>query len=209
MKIGERIKQRRMFLGMSVDELAEKLQKNRATIYRYESNDIEKLPTTVLEPLAEALKTTPGYLMGWEEAKPNAEILSAGENIYKIPVFSSVSAGFGAYACSDIIGYMPLFIEHETDVPDMLCIRVTGDSMYPKIEDGDIVVVRRQDSVDSGSIAVVLVDNEEGFVKKVIYDKEIIELHSINPEYAPKIFKGKDTLRVRVVGLVKKIIKDV
>lgn len=207
MKIGERIKQRRTFLGMSVDELAEKLHKNRATVYRYESSEIEKLPTTVLEPLAEALNTTPGYLMGWEEAKPNAEIISAGENIYKIPVFSSVSAGFGAYACSDIIGYMPLFIEHEADVPDMLCIRVTGDSMYPKIEDGDIVVVRRQDSVDSGSIAVVLVDGDEGFVKKVIYDKEIIELHSINPEYAPKIFKGKDTLRVRVVGVVKQVIK--
>lgn len=71
MKIGERIKQRRMFLGMSVDELAEKLHKNRATVYRYESSEIEKLPTTVLEPLAEALKTTPGYLMGWEEEPTN------------------------------------------------------------------------------------------------------------------------------------------
>ena len=80
--------------------------------------------------------------------------------------------------------------------------------MFPKIEDGDIVIVRKQDSVDSGSIAVVLVDNEEGFVKKVVYDQETIELHSINPEYAPKIFKGAEVLRVRVVGLVKQIIKN-
>jgi repressor LexA len=207
MKIGERIKERRKFLGMTVDELAEKLQKNRATIYRYESNDIEKLPTTVLEPLAVALKTTPAYLMGWEDDKPNAEILSAGENIYKIPVFSSVSAGFGAYACSDVIDYMHLYIANPADVPEMLCIKVTGDSMYRKIEDGDIIVVRKQDSVDSGSIAVVLVDGEEGFVKKVIYDNETIELVSINPEYAPKIFKGAEVLRVRVVGIVKQVIK--
>lgn len=65
MTIGERIKERRKQLGISVDMLAEKLGKNRATIYRYESSDIEKLPTTVLEPLAKALHTTPAYLMGW------------------------------------------------------------------------------------------------------------------------------------------------
>ena len=66
MTIGERIKERRKQLGLTVDELAERLGKNRATIYRYESNDIEKLPTTVLEPLAKALDVTPAYLMGWD-----------------------------------------------------------------------------------------------------------------------------------------------
>ena len=209
MTIGERIRNRRKELGLTVDELAEKLGKNRATVYRYESNEIEKLPTTVLEPLAVALGVTPAYLMGWEDEKPNAELISAGDSIYKIPVFSSVSAGFGAYACSDIIDYMPLYFQNPSDVPDTICIKVQGDSMYPKIEDGDIIVVRRQESVDSGSIAVVLVDEEQGYVKKVFYDRETIELHSINPEYAPKIFKGKEVLRVRVVGLVKKIVKEI
>ena len=91
MKIGDRIKQRRKFLGLSVDELAEKLGKNRATVYRYESSDIEKLPTTVLEPLADALKTTPSYLMGWEDDKP-ADTLTVlpTEKIHMIPVFGSV-----------------------------------------------------------------------------------------------------------------------
>ena len=67
MSIGDRIKTRRKAVGLSVDELAAKLGKNRATVYRYESNDIEKLPTTVLEPLAKALNTTPAYLMGWTQ----------------------------------------------------------------------------------------------------------------------------------------------
>lgn len=65
MTIGERIKQRRLELGLSADEVAEKLNKDRATIYRYESNSIAKMPTTVLEPLAKVLRTTPAYLMGW------------------------------------------------------------------------------------------------------------------------------------------------
>lgn len=67
MTVGERIKKRRVSLGLSVDEVADTLGKNRATVYRYESNDIENLPAKVLAPLAEALKTTPAYLMGWTD----------------------------------------------------------------------------------------------------------------------------------------------
>lgn len=72
MTIGERIKLKRKELGITVDDLAVRLNKNRATIYRYESNEIEKLPTTVLEPLAKALNTTPAYLMGWND---NTELI--------------------------------------------------------------------------------------------------------------------------------------
>jgi transcriptional regulator with XRE-family HTH domain len=65
--VGKRIRNRRVELGYSVDELAKKLGKNRATVYRYESDEIENLPLSVIGPLAAALETTPGYLMGWEE----------------------------------------------------------------------------------------------------------------------------------------------
>jgi len=76
--IGKRIKQRRKELKMSVDQLAEILGKNRATIYRYESDDIENMPLSVLEPLARALKVTPAYLMGWEDdQKDDIQILAA------------------------------------------------------------------------------------------------------------------------------------
>lgn len=65
MNTGDRIKQRRIELGLTVDELAEKTGKSRATIYRYENGDIENMPIPVLEPLAKALETTPADLMGW------------------------------------------------------------------------------------------------------------------------------------------------
>ena len=65
MSIGQRIKFLRTKRGMSIDDLAEKLGKNRTTIYRYENGGIENLPLGILNPLADALETTPGCLMGW------------------------------------------------------------------------------------------------------------------------------------------------
>ena len=68
MTVGSRIREFRKRLGLSVDDVAEKLKKNRATIYRYESDDIENLPAPILEPLAKVLQTTPAELMGWEQS---------------------------------------------------------------------------------------------------------------------------------------------
>ena len=78
--IGERIKNRRKMLGLSVDELAETIGKNRATIYRYESNEIENMSITILGPLAKALHTTPAELCGWDYVPPDS-ILSSSEKI--------------------------------------------------------------------------------------------------------------------------------
>lgn len=67
--IGSRIRQKRQELGMSADELAAKLGKNRATVYRYESDDIENFPISVIDSLANALQVSPAYLMGWSEVQ--------------------------------------------------------------------------------------------------------------------------------------------
>ena len=67
MKFGERLKQRRMDLNITAEELGRVIGKNRATIYRYEKGDIESVPISVLEPLAKTLDTSPSYLVGWDE----------------------------------------------------------------------------------------------------------------------------------------------
>lgn len=72
MTVGQRIKQRRKELGMSADRLGEAIGKNRATVFRYENGDIEKMPLDVVEYIAEALYTTPQYLMGWEDNEEKA-----------------------------------------------------------------------------------------------------------------------------------------
>ncbi len=67
MDIGTRIQYRRKELNLSVDDVAKRLNKNRTTVYRYEKGEIGNLPLEMLKPLADILKTTPAYLMGWEE----------------------------------------------------------------------------------------------------------------------------------------------
>lgn len=204
MTIGERVKEARERKGFTQDELAHKLgYKSRSSI-----NKIEKerdIPRSMIVKLAEILDVTPAFLMGWDEEKKDKSNISAvfNDNIHMIPVFESVSAGFGAYADDYIVEYCPFIINSEREAEETIAIRVTGDSMSPKIEDGDIIRVHKQESVDSGSIAVVLLDGEEGLVKKVVYGDDWIELHSINPYYPPRRFEGEDVLRLRVVGLVK------
>lgn len=76
MKIYERIKHRRKELGLTADAVADALGVSRATVYRYESADIEKLPITAIKPLSEVLKISPAYLMGWEETTAAASAVS-------------------------------------------------------------------------------------------------------------------------------------
>lgn len=131
------------------------------------------------------------------------------DTLRMIPVYETVSAGFGALARNEVIGRLPCFIRSDSEAAETIGIVVHGDSMYPKIEDGDTVVVHKQDSVDSGTLAVVMVDGDEGYVKRVEYGADWIHLISINPMYPTLKFKGEDVLRVEVVGKVTRIIKDV
>lgn len=79
MTIGKRIKLLRMKRGITIEELASKLGKNRTTIYRYENGGIENLPLDILNPLAEALDTTPAHLMGWGTKEMLSTKISDGE----------------------------------------------------------------------------------------------------------------------------------
>jgi len=205
MTIGDRIRKTRENLKISQTELANLSNTTKQNIYKYENGIITNIPSDKIETIAKILRVSPAYLMGWSEMneKSNiAEVLPKSE-IRMIPLFETVSAGFGAYASDEIIDYVPLYIANDNEAENTLCIKVNGDSMYPKIENGDIVQVLKQDMVDSGQIAVVLIDGEEGLVKKVKIEKDFIELISLNPEYQPKKYEREEMNRVSIVGLVK------
>lgn len=206
MTIGERIKDLRKARGISVEKLAEAIGKDRATIYRYESKAIEDMPTSILEPLAKALGTTPAYLMGWEGA---TVVAASTDNIYMRPLYDSVAAGFNVLAQNTVVGYIPTQIMSPSEQEQYIWVNVVGDSMSPLIDDGSKVLIKLQESVDSGQIAVVLIDGEEAVVKRVVYGEDWIELQSVNPYYPPRRFEGQEVRRIRVMGLVKEVSKSI
>ena len=118
-----------------------------------------------------------------------------------IPVYDTASAGFGALASSQPSEYTPMYFENTYEADNTICIRVKGDSMSPVVNNGDLVHVLKQDIVDRGSMAVVMVD-DEGFVKYIEYGAGWIELRSANPAYSTMRYEGTETERVRIVGLV-------
>lgn len=141
--------------------------------------------------------------------KPEESVTVLDEyKVYAVPRFESAAAGFGMVADSSPVGtdYLPFKSQFEAE--ETMTITVRGDSMYPKIEDGDIIAVRRQDSVDSGTVAVVLIDGTDAVVKKVTYGDDYIILHSFNPEYIDREFRGAEVQRIRVLGKVTKVIKE-
>ncbi len=166
-----------------------------------------------LSAIAAYLGVSVSYLKGESdertESKANDRLyFEAKENIYMIPVFGSVSAGFGSFADDNIEDFLPCTIQSKAEAEETICITVVGDSMFPKIEEGDIIQVKKQSGVDSGSVAVALIDGEEAVVKKIIYGDGFVELHSFNPMYPVRRFTKKDVLRVKIIGLVKKVIKN-
>lgn len=201
--IAERIKQLRTARRLSYKDLADLTGLSKSTLQRYETGSIRNIPLEKLDAIATALGTTVEEIFG-SSVQKNAEIIK--DEVFRIPVFDSVSAGFGCYADSSAVCYIPTFIPNSTEKDSYLWINVRGDSMSPTIEDGDRILVKRQDSVENGSIAVVMI-GDDAFVKKIKFEKNCIELHSINPYYPVKKFEKEEANSVNIVGLVKEVSK--
>lgn len=204
MDTGERIKALRKARGMTQEELGNVIGVQKAAIQKYEKGTVRNIKRDSLIKLAQFFNTTPEYLLGWSDMPSNLEPLNTAE-LVMIPVIGRVAAGISCLAENNITDYSPVPKSSITDGEQYAFLRVEGDSMYPIFIEGDLVLVRCQTSVDSGSYAVVTIDNEDGVVKKVVYGKDFIELQSVNPMYPPRRFEGEDVLRIRVFGLVKEV----
>ena len=206
MTVYQRIKERRQTLGMSQQNLADLMgYKTRGAINKIEMG-LRDINQTKIEAFATALKTTSAYLMGWDEEAPNSKFDTV--QIFRIPIVGHVSAGIGCLAQEDIEGYDIYSKEDINPNENYISLRVDGDSMQPKICEGDRVLVHIQPSIDSGRYAVVVIDNENGVVKKVEYTANSITLISENPYYPPRKFIGAEVQRISVIGLVTKVVRD-
>lgn len=209
MNIGKIIEERRKELNLTLEEIGNAVGVSKSTVKKWESGYISNMKRDKISLLAKVLQISPTKLIDDDDPiESNATILPQSD-IRMIPLFESVSAGFGAAACDCVIGYIPTVIHNPYEAAETIAIRVSGDSMYPKIEDGDTIVVHKQSSVDSGQIAVVLIDGEDAVVKKVKYGSNWVDLISINPEFKTRHFENEELNRLRILGLVRQIIKVV
>ena len=158
-----------------------------------------------LQQIADYFGVSVDDLIGRENS---AELLPQ-RGLRFVPVFETVAAGFGAYADSCPVGVVADYIESDYDAENTIAIKVRGDSMYPKIEDGDLVIVRRDVDWYDGSIVVALIDGDEGVVKRIFQTATRLTLESINPAYPPRRFEREEMNRVQVVGVVQMVIKEV
>ncbi len=209
MRIGERIKKRRTELNLSVDELAARIGKNRATVYRYESHEIENLTLSTLEPLAKALDTTPDYLMGWTDdstRRTDASIANPPRPRQKgvsINVLGRVAAGIPIEAIEEIIDTEEI-TEEMAKTGNFFGLQIHGDSMEPRIYEGDVVIVRQQEDAESGDVVIAIVNGDDATCKRLRKYRDGIELISNNPSYEPMFFSNEEILAkpVKIIGKV-------
>ena len=205
MGISKRIKNRRQELGMSVEELDDMLNKNKATIYRYENGDIGKVPYDILEPLSEALDVSIGYLLGSEdtiENRPLPENLRPITKVNRIPVVGSIAAGKPILATENIESYLLLGQEYRAD----FALKIKGDSMIDVgINDGDLALIIKDRPVTNGDIYAVLVDGD-ATLKKVYKNDNFLTLQPCNSKYEPLMVKEEDNPYIigKLSGIVRK-----
>lgn len=198
--------------GLSYGELAKITGIPKSALQRYATGETEKIPIDRIELLAKALNCTSAYLMGWEEEKQP----HIGEPIGKLVslrVIANVRAGYDSTAIVSWDGeyeLIPEFMLHGYSPDECVLFQVKGNSMYPRILDGDKIVVHEQPSVDSGDTAIVVYNGDEGTVKKVKYvtGEDWIELIPANPEYPPKRIEGLDLENCHIYGKVIGLFRD-
>lgn len=203
LQLYKNIKNRRIALGLSQDELAQKTgYTSRSSIAKIESGKVD-LPQTKIKLFAEALETTQADLMGWYiENSDTTQSLSNIENIIPLPNTKEIPL-LGKIACGDPITAVEN-IEDYVEVPEFtyadFALTCQGDSMInARINDGDIVYIRQQPEVENGEIAAVLIDGE-ATLKRVFYGKGTIMLQAENPTYQPMMFSKEEILDVRILG---------
>lgn len=158
--------------------------------------------TKLIDKIAEFFDVTVEYLLGKSPVRHGGmEIFTNDEKLVKLPIIGEVAAGYNALAEENRIGIEKISADAISDGYEYAWLKVKGDSMSPLILNGDLVLIRLQDEVDSGDIAVVIVDEENGVIKRVKYGTNKVTLISENEdEYPPRVFQGKDVCRVRIWG---------
>lgn len=191
--------------GVTYSELAERTGIPKSALQRYATGETAKIPFNRLEQLADALGTTPQYLIGWESAS-SAGLPKGAVPVRvfsRVPVIGSVRAGWNGLAEEEPDGWEHADVSHPEEY---FYLKVIGDSMAPQINEGDLALVHRQSTAASGEVIVALVDGEEGTIKRFVRQGAAVILQPFNPSYAPRILADEELSSFRIAGRVVQTI---
>ena len=191
------LKDRRLELELTLEDVAKRVGVSPATISRWESGDIATMRRDRIAALAEALQISPAVIMGWDIDTP----IPPGAHrpqFKKVPMLGYAAAG---QPLEDINQDTPYYdVENKYDVD--FCITVRGDSMINAgINDGDIVFIKSMSEVLNGKIACVEIDNEKVCLKRFYKSEDGIMLVSENPKYTPIQLNRFNCQNVKILGL--------
>lgn len=210
MEMGQKIYNLRTKKGLTLEELGNMVGVGKSTVRKWENGMIANMKRDKILKVSEVLGTTPAYLMGWEEED---KIVSL-DNIYQIelkrfPVLGEIACGKPTYANEDRESY----IMAGTNVQADFCLKAKGDSMInARILDGDIVFIQKQDMVENGEIAAVVVNNDnEATLKRFFYysEKSMVILKAENPAYEDMIFTNEELDNFHILGKAVAFQSDV
>ena len=196
---GIRLKELRKSRNMTQKTLADLVFVDCSSVTKWETGkaypDYEKQ-----NKLADLFNVSVDYLMG----RTNGSVTIKDNCFIKAPVLGYVAAGIPIEAIEDIIDYEELDPKNFNPNYEYFGLKIKGDSMMPRIQDGDVVIVRQQSDVDSGDIAIVCVNGDNATCKQIKKQAEGITLIPFNPAYDIKFFTSAEvsTLPITILGKV-------
>lgn len=195
------INERRKQLNLTLKEIADYVGVSEATVSRWESGNIANMRRDRIAALAQILKVSPIDIMGVTDDDNYDDSIKS----VQIPVLGRVKAGIPMTAIESIIDYEEISQE-QARTGEFFGLQIKGDSMEPKISEGDVVIVRKQETVENGEIAVVLINGDDATVKKFYKTDAGIKLVSTNPTYDP-FFYTPDEVNALPVIVIGKVVE--
>lgn len=188
--------------GKTYSELEKITGVAKSSLQRYASGVTTKIPLEVIEKLENTFSVPRGYIMGWQNQN-DSSLDALPDNVFpiktkRIPLLGEIACGEPIYTNEEHGEYVMTSDEVDAD----LCLRAKGDSMTgARIFDGDIVFIRKQDAVDNGEIAAVII-GDEATLKRVYYfpNENKLVLNAENAAYAPLVYVGDELDSVRILG---------
>lgn len=208
-----RLKEIRKANKLNQTEFAKKFNISQQTISNWE-NGVTDIDIESLTAISKTFNLTIDYILGETEDAIDISkiknIMPIPQSLTKLPIIGTITAGYDGTAREEDLGEIEVLdiALNGYATEECFVLRIKGNSMYPQFIDGDLVLVHKQNHVDSGTIAVVLYNGDEATVKKVIYKygENWLDLVPTNPEYMTKHIENEDLEQCRVIGKVISLV---